>query len=363
MEPAGVEGSITHRGFAMWLLGAVLVALIAIGAANWYVDPTGVTGRATPWRIADNAAVRSEKLDLYEGLEEEPEVVLLGSSRVMKFEPAYVERLTSDRAFNAAVSGGVPQDALLFTKLLEERQRTNFPHLVWGLDIDAFRNKQLRAGLATDPRMRRFIPRGERLASATAAAGTLTELQTAQAALRALQEKGLDPAAREKPNSAEADRTFSPDGFQEWSLPFPKQPVFLARAVRKQIGQYAGFIFQRDAYTRVERAPFADFRRVIEIANRHGDEPTIFLTPYHPLAERFLARHRNEEREQEVRERLHQLQEEGTVRFELVDLTSLDRFGGDPAEFYDGVHMTPMNTRLVLDRLDRDALLAREEVE
>ncbi|MCW2926175.1 MAG: hypothetical protein JWM86_143 [Thermoleophilia bacterium] len=353
-------GTISHRAFVGWLLAGLLVLLAAIAAVNWYVDPTGVTGRQTRWLVVDNGEVRAEKLDLYDALETPPEVVLLGSSRTMKFEPSVVRELTGEAAFNASVSGGVPRDAWLFVRLLQERQgsRSEFPHLVWGLDVDAFREKQLRAGLSTDPRMSRFIPRSERAMQQVATVGTLTEMQTLKATWKSVRQGG---AARPKATAAEPlERRFDATGFQLWSLPFPKQPIYLQRAVRKQIDQYAGFIFGRDSYVRVMRQPVADFADVVRIANRHGDVPTIFLTPYHPLAEEILAEHDIADRERDVKRTLRKLQRDG-LRFRVVDLTELESFGGDPAQFYDGVHMTPANTRRVLGRLERDGLLARAD--
>jgi hypothetical protein len=350
-----LEPGFTHAQFVRWLVGITLLAVLAIGAFNWVIDPTGVTGRVTRWRIGENAEVRAQKLDLYDAMVEHadaPEVVLLGSSRTMKFDPRVVQQLTGASAFNASVSGGVPRDAWLFTKLIEERQPRAFPHLVWGLDVDAFRDKQLRDGLATDPRMKRFIPRSERIATTLATAGTLVELQTLQASVRAVRAGGH--AHREtKPGERFSDR-----GFQEWSLPFPRDARAREAAIRRQIAQYAGFIFERDAYEGVEDAPLHDFEDIVRIANRHGDVPTIFVTPYHPLAEQLLDRYELGAREREVFATLHRLQREGELRFEVVDLTDLASFGGDPTQFYDGVHMTPRNTRRVLERLDRDGLLA-----
>lgn len=355
LEGSG-ETTFTHAQFVRWLLGLTLLGMLAVGTFNWVVDPTGVTGRVTRWRIGENAEVRSTKLDLYEDLLEAgtpPDVVLLGSSRTMKFDPSVVEQLTGASAFNASVSGGVPRDAWLFVRLLEERQGDDFPHLVWGLDVDAFRDKQLRDGLSTDPRMARFIPRTERVATAVASAGTLTDLQTLKASVRALRAGGRTDRRTTQPG-----RTFSSRGFQLWSLPFPKGTQARDAAVRRQIAQYAGFIFERDAYEGVEEEPLAEFEDAVRIANRHGDVPTIFITPYQPLAERLLDRYDLPAREREVLRTLRRLQDEGELRFEVVDLTDLAAFDGDPTQFYDGVHMTPRNTRRVLERLDRDGVLA-----
>jgi hypothetical protein len=349
------HGDFTHRAFVRWLLVATLVAVGAVAAVNWYVDPTGVTGRSTKWLVAENSEVRSAKLDLYEAAvdaDAAPEVVLLGSSRTMKFDPATVERLTGERAFNAAVSGGVPRDAWLFVRLMQERQGATFPHLVWGLDADAFRDKQLRDGLSTDPRMSRFVSRSERIVTRVASAGTLTELQTLKATIKSVTRDADD-------GQAPREARFSDRGMQLWSLPFGKTREFRERLIRRQIAMYAGFIFERDSYDGIEEEPLEEFVDAIRIANEHGDVPTIFLTPYHPLAEDLLDRYGMDERADEVRAKLEQLQRDGDVEFEFVDLSSLASFGGDETQFYDGIHMTPVNTDRVLERLDRDGVLGR----
>ena len=347
----------THAAFVRWLLGATLAAVAVVGAVNWFVDPTGVTGRSTKWLVAENSEVRSAKLDLYEQAIEgdaHPEVVLLGSSRTMKFDPAVVERLTGARAFNAAVSGGVPRDAWLFVRLMEERQPRGFPHLVWGLDADAFRDKQLRDGLSTDPRMAKFVSWQERVATRVASAGTLTELQTLKATVRSVRTGGADG---QQPREAR----FSDDGMQLWSLPFGRTREFRERLIRRQVAQYAGFIFERDSYDGIEQEPRDEFVDAIRIANEHGDVPTVFLTPYHPLAEDLLRRYAMDDRVREVRDLLDELQRDEDIEFEWIDLSDLDSFDGDPAQFYDGIHMTPANTQRVLERLDREDLLDPRE--
>lgn len=338
-----------HTRYLRRALVLLLMVVAATLAVNWYVDPTGVTGRDTRWRLVDNAEVRSQKVDLYEALDAQPEVVLLGSSRTMKFEPSVVEDLSGHRAFNAAVSGGVPRDVLLFTRMLAAEQPGDaFPHLVWGLDFDAFRNKELRDGLSTDPRLRRYVPARERFFESIARVGTLLEWQTTKSTLRALRHgpKGSDGADTERPR-----RRFSPDGFQLWSLRTPRDAAELKAAVDRQIGNYVGYIFERDAYDEIEDEPREEFEQVLRIANENGDVPTLFLGPWQPHAKQVLAEHGMPEREREVREYLRELQEAGRLRFKLVDLTDLDSFDGDPQGFYDGVHMTVENTRRMLGAL------------
>ncbi len=356
-RPAGDDGTgggtdFSHRDFVRWLLAAIAVSLAAIIALDWYVDPTGVTGRTTRWQVADNSEVRSAKLDLYEAAlarGDEPEVVLLGSSRTMKFDPATVERLTGASGFNAAVSGGVPRDAWLFTQLLRERQGEEFPHLVWGLDADAFRGKRLRDGLSTDPRMARYVPWTERAATKVASLGALAELQTLKATVRSLR------AGRNARDTGEA--RFADDGMQLFSREYVNRDVLRNRAIRRQTTNYANFVFGRDGWDGVEDEPLEDFVEVVRIANSRGDVPTVFITPYHPISEQQLAEHDLAGRRQEVLDRLRELRDSGEVDFELVDYSDIASFDGDQREFYDGVHMTPANTDRVLAALDADGLL------
>ena len=342
------------RRFVAWLLGTLVVLLACVFAFDYYVDATGVTGRNTKWNVVENAKDRTVKLDYYERMRDDPpQTVLLGSSRVMKFQPSVVEAITGKRTFNAAVSGGTPEDSLLFVKLIAQRQPDDFPHLVWGVDVDAFRDKQLRDGLAQDPRTQQFLSTPRRIANTVTMVGTLLERQTLETSIRSVRRGG-------PPKSVAAQRTYAPDGFQEWELhPVASTPYLLRQQVATEMRQYTQAIFVRDAYTEVEEAPTRDFEELIRIANRHGDVPTVFLTPYQPGAKRFLDEYDIDARTREVRALLRRLQSGHGLRFELADFTDLETFGGDPSEFYDGVHMSTVNTSAALRELGRRGLLTR----
>jgi len=201
------------------------------------------------------------------------------------------------------------------------------------------------------------VSRSERIATMVASAGTLTELQTLKATIRSVAEGG---AAGDGPQA----RRFAGDGMQLWSLPLGTTAARRDTLIRRQVAMYAGFVFERDSYDGIEQEPLDEFTDAIRIANDHGDVPTVFLTPYHPLAEDLLRRYGIEDRAREVRSTLQELQEDGDVQFELVDLSELSSFEGDEAGFYDGIHMTPENTDRALQELhSRGALAAPEAAE
>ncbi|MCW2950075.1 MAG: hypothetical protein JWN41_1088 [Thermoleophilia bacterium] len=328
------------------------MALGAVLAFDYAVDATGVTGRATRWNVVENAKDRTTKLNLYDGLSKHPpQTVILGSSRMMKFQPSTVEAHTGARTFNAAVSGGTPEDALLFVKLIAQHQPQNFPHLIWGIDIDAFRDKQLRDGLAQDRRTQQFLPVTRRIANVFAMVGALLERRTLFTSVRSVWHGG--PASQHA-----ANRTYSADGFQQWELhPVAKSRALLLRQVAVEMRQYTEAIFVRDDFTGVRPAPTRDFESLVRIANSHGDVPTVMVTPYQPDAYAYLDRYHVDARTREVLALLRRLQHGHGIRFRLADFSELAAFGGDPSEFYDGVHMTTVNTDRAIDRLDQLGLL------
>ncbi len=357
LEPVPVPAR-EHARFLRRLLVLALAAIVLVGAVNWLVDPTGVTGRTTRWQIADNSAVRTKKVDLYLALDQQPDVVFVGSSRTMKFEPSHVTELTGLMAFNAAVSGGVPRDILQFTRMIAAEHGDDFPHLVWGLDVDSFRNNELRSNLAADPRLSRYVPLRQRVSQSVAKLGVLVEWQTTKATFRALR-RGVvdDPGAR----SLLATRTYADDGFQEWELPRREPGEELDTFVRNHARQYRGFVFERDGYARIEDEPRDDFVATIRIANANGDTPTIMLAPYHPIASELLDDAGMADRTRDVRDMLDRVRDEDGLEFEVVDLSDLASFDGDPDGFYDAVHMTTDNTRRMIDVLHARGAFALEQ--
>ena len=64
---------------------------------------------------------RSIKLDLIEKLEHSPQILILGDSRGRQAKPSYLQKLTGQSGFNAAVMGGTAPDAWVFTRYTADR--------------------------------------------------------------------------------------------------------------------------------------------------------------------------------------------------------------------------------------------------
>lgn len=106
----------------------------------------------------DVASDRMQKTDLIQRLTAPPEVVILGGSRALRFEPAYIHERTGLTGFNAAVTCARPEDAWAFVNLLHARFPGARFRFLWVIHADEFDRKPLDPGLVNDPALARFFP-------------------------------------------------------------------------------------------------------------------------------------------------------------------------------------------------------------
>ena len=108
---------------AFWfVLALVLVTALVMGgvlALNVIADPYGSVG--THYFPTVTTSDRTVKADKIEQLKEGPELVILGSSRSMRYEPEYLEEKTGLSTFNAGVNGiGGTADAWAMSQFIHD---------------------------------------------------------------------------------------------------------------------------------------------------------------------------------------------------------------------------------------------------
>ena len=81
--------------------------------------------------------------------------------------------------------------------------------------------------------------------------------------------------------------------------------------------------------------------------NDQGATPLLVLTPINPKLLKVIGPLGWPERHQQVLDYVASLQSK--YDFVFVDITDITKFGADPVQFYDGVHMTTINTRRAID--------------
>lgn len=359
--------------FVRWLLACILLAAATILAVNWWLDPTGVTGRSTRFGAVENLEVRQVKLDIMERAEQPPDVLVLGSSRSMMLDPQTIEQLTGQRALNAAVSGATTKDAYLYAAYAAERWPDAYPHLVVGLVNDVFREPDASPlddrlqGLLGDDETMDVLPMLEQL----------LQLQTTRASLLAARrevraggwEVLRDPIGIPAPSEEDAAQLLDasrPDQYRADGMQLFDPSIDLTRPLRgrvqHQMQNYLAASFpEGDEFDGVSGAGLDRFADMVRIANEHGDVPAIFITPFHPQAAEMLPAEYHQ-RERRMRAVLRRLQVSG-LRFSFHEYDDIATFGGDPEEFYDGIHMTKANTDRLVTLLYRDGALSGDLAE
>ncbi len=332
--------------FLAVLLAAAVLTTLAVGTLNVLADPYGTLGTSLLPTVTGSD--RTVKADAIEALDAPPELVVLGSSRSMRYEPAYLEEKTGLRTFNAGVNGiGGTADAWAMTQLIHDTFPDARPSYFWLLDVESFVPFEVGDRTAGEPRLARYIDQaraGEgagQLARAIAEnRSTVFSLATAKDSARVIAYRNAAKRTQNRYRTRIAgDGTLKerPHTEAEWKRRYPQ-------SVRRYTELYSDVYtdgLDPDAQSYVERT--------LRFMNRRGATPVIVLTPINPklLAEVEPLGWR--ERHGQVLACLEALQAE--YDFVLVDITDPARFGADPIEYHDGVHLTSANTRRAIDHV------------
>jgi len=340
MDPAA--GDRARRFFVLAVLVAAACCLAAI-ALNVYADPYGAVG--THILPTVTTSDRTVKADRVEQLPAPPQLVVLGSSRSMRYEPAYLRQKTGLRTFNGGVNGiGGTGDAYAMARFIAEVWPGSRPAYLWLVDVESFVPFKIGNRTANEPRLAKYLGQatarkglGELLRAAWENRDVLFSLKTTKDSVRLLlfREKAKSKQSRYR-RQILADGVLKerPWTAKEWERRFPN-------SVERYTALYA------TVYHNLDPAAQAWFERGLDFMNRRGARPVVVLTPINPKLRRLLAPLGWEERHRQVVRYILGLRRR--YDFVFLDLTDPRRFGYDPREWYDGVHMTTVNTRRAID--------------
>jgi hypothetical protein len=312
------------RGLSALRVG-LLLALAAAAVAFWTPQPVFPTESTPTWQLRSYRSVgfdKSFKADLLAELPAAPELVIFGGSRAMRFEPSQVGGLTGLSAFNCAVQCFRPEDAWAFSRYLVARSPDTDLHCIIALQVRTFRRDHLRAGLLYDERLSTAFP---------------ADLMAKQQATLA------SPPVKE----VLGGNRYSATGAVEYNTydAASRRPGY---SFRRQIDVSIGRLLDNHRWTgptRVSR-PHAYFEAAMRLYNDRGVTPLIIMMPVQPRA---LEAFRKLGFQRSLEDLRAYLRDAGTrCRFKVLDLTDIRTFGGRPKAFYDAVHVTRVNARLIL---------------
>ncbi len=334
------------RIFVFSLLAGAAALLAAVFAFNVIVDPYGTVGTGLlPVGVPEDPII---KVGLMNHLTTPPQVIVLGSSRSMKIQPAYIQQKTGLPGFNAGVRSGTPIDAWAMVNYAHDRFPTVRKHYLWMLDVEAFADGTVKSNLFQSDALSRYFPSSLRNSSRL---DDLTNLLSWQATkdsvkvVRAWVEHGT-ALTRKQLKKQRKTGEFAPDGYRRYDF----NDAALAKG-RKLSDRLRGTTQEyRTIFSRYHKlAPLQKqyFEKTLAAMNSWGEQPTIVIPPEQPQMLAVLeplgwsARHRD------LLNYLGSLHDR--YRFRVVDMSQVSSFGGSPAGFFDGVHMELPNYHRLID--------------
>ena len=110
--------------------------------------------------------------------------------------------------------------------------------------------------------------------------------------------------------------------------------------IRKRLPKYAETVPAESTRSR------AYFEKTMQLFNDHGVVPVVVVMPYHPRALRAFRAVGWQKKLDALTKYLHEAQ--SRCDFRVLNLVSIATFGGRSRWFYDGAHVTRMNSRLII---------------
>ena len=344
-DPPEMDGASGRRAL-FFVLALVLITALVMGAVlalNVVADPYGSVG--THLFPTVTTSDRTVKADRIEALKQPPDLVVLGSSRSMRYEPSYLEKKTGLKTFNAGVNGiGGTADAWAMTQFIHEVWPDSHPNYLWLVDVESFVPFAVQARTANEPRLAKFV------GAATAGQGpvqlakaiwqnrtTLFSLDTAKDSVRLLLYRD-----KAKNSQSKYQKQILADGVLEQRLWNKKE---WSRRYPNSVQRYSDLY--RNVYHKPDTASEVYFEKTLKFMNEQGATPLVVLTPINPKLATVLDPLGRTIRHRQVVSYIESLQ--GKYQFKFLDLTDPSLFGFDPKQFYDGMHMTTINTEKAID--------------
>ena len=336
-----VYSSPQDRAFVRSFVGVFAGTIAALALLVWLTDPLATFGTNLVPPVV--SADRDYKAALYRARSPEPEIVLLGSSRVKTLRPGCITALTSRPAFNFGVNAGTAEDFLAIFRFMRAQPGFRVREIVLGAEPEAFvgevgTNRALSESRVLAP-FASFPTLGVRWNWAD-----LLGEQAVTAAFRSVGHFAFHPDAL--PQEA-----LAADGFQthpRWDAElrlgvFPQQ-TRVAVSSRDVRSRYAGGISLSSSRLR-------ELDRLLGEAKDARVRVTVFVPPVHPLLLHEAMGTALPSLTAQLVGVLRGAERKGLVRY--AETRSLADFAGDPALYYDAIHMTAANADRLLAALYR----------
>ena len=327
------------------IIGIALACAVLVLAWAGPAGAAGAPGPAGPFiHFPANLIVKSElsyKANLVrDHVPVGPELMFFGGSRSQRFDPAYAKAKTGLRAANFAISNGRPECLWALANWLYRRDPKIKQRWVVGVQPAMFRDKPLNPGLLQDGRFYPYFPK------------SLLDQQRARLP--------KTPAQMPQHTFLEGNK-YGPTGLLLWNSYDKRRAAgvplgtiltqYIAAMRKKADSKHGG---GGGSGVGMERSQLY-FEKWLGLLNQRGTTPVIVLMPVHPRVLAAMKKQNSPELRAQGTLAGYFAKLSATYKFELFDFTHISSFGGKPADFYDGVHITRANANRVIATLVRKA--------
>ena len=320
---------------------SLLLMLSAVAALNYVVNPMAQFG--TDYFVPMAQTSRLQKLTLMADLPDQPQALVLGSSRVMKLEPDYLQQLTGLSFFNAGVNYAKPEDHLAWIRYYQQRY-SDFPKIVIiGIDPSSFSDMiKPDARLIATRELSKQIPEA---VSWVDRARVYEELFSWDHTKKSLKSLKVQLTSKDLPTP---DEHYRADGLLVYDV---REKQIADGTYDLQFGidynkqEYFPWYLNFNKESSMRREIF---RKIATLCREHDAKLIVYITPMHPKLRSYLElKTPYRERRDEVATFLKtQAAEFG---FQFFDFEKIASYDGDPNQFVDGTHPLESNTRKILN--------------
>ena len=340
---ASLSGAGHARRFLVALLAAGAALMLLVGAFNAVVDPYGVIG--THLFPVKSLTDREIKADLVAKLSKPPEILIFGSSRAWKLDPAFILQQTGRRAFNAGASGGKTSDAWAFTNLVHDRFPSARFDFLWIFDVTELANTKISPGIRNTASLRRYFSWRDLYGGTASDVGSLFSWGTLRTSIETLRNLKANRAKVETQR-----KLWSPTGWHidtKWQAKVNRHPPL--PSVKFHILEKSA-IYRR--YRALDPRAKRFFEQTMQKFASWGGRGLIVIAPSEPRLIAALRPLGYEARYRQVLAYLAAMQKR--YDFKVVDMSTVDKYGGSGRDFMDGVHLrTPGMERMIKKVLEQ----------
>ena len=329
------------RDFCVYFVATTILALTVTVVVNLVVNP--YFQYETRFFEPVIQPSRTQKVMLFRKLASPPDGLILGSSRVMKLQPDYLQSKTGKSFFNAGMNYAKPEDYLAFLRFYIDETGHAPKILIVGLDVAGFSNQvDVDARLVAEPALGRLVPEVSELTGNYRRWQELLSwsqtIASAKSIMHALGDSETEPLKE----------SYRRDGFlvyHERERQIAEGTYDFASAIAYNEREYSELIRGFDQLS-PERCEL--FRKLVTECQQLNIELFAFMTPLHPQLGDTLSRSPHySSRRRDLENFLTSLAVQMSFRF--VDLVDIASFQGDPSDFVDGIHPLEPNTQNMID--------------